>query len=65
MLATTPTQPPQFIWLIAAVRRDSPVIRATIHRIIAASEQEARRTLAGKYMLFFAGRLPVCGGEHA
>lgn len=28
MLATTPTQNPQFIWLIAAVRRDMPTITA-------------------------------------
>ena len=33
MLATTPTQNPQFIWLIAAVRRDMPTITAKIHHI--------------------------------
>ncbi|WP_407212241.1 hypothetical protein [Enterobacter hormaechei] len=35
MLATTPTQNPQFIWLIAAVRRDMPTITAKIHHIAA------------------------------
>lgn len=33
MLATTPTQKPQFIWIIAAVRRDMPTITAKIHHI--------------------------------
>ncbi len=27
-MATTPTQNPQFIWIIAAVRRDMPTITA-------------------------------------
>jgi hypothetical protein len=34
MLATTPTQNPQFIWLIAAVRRDMPTITAKIHPLL-------------------------------
>jgi hypothetical protein len=52
MLATTPTQNPQFIWLIAAVRRDMPTITAKIHHIAAETEQEARRSGAGSRLLF-------------
>ena len=57
MLATTPTQNPQFIWLIAAVRRDMPTITAKIHHIAAETEQEARRSLARDHVCFFAGRI--------
>lgn len=64
MLATTPTQNPQFIWLIAAVRRDMPTITAKIHHIAAESEHEARRSLARDHVCFFAGRIRT-GGAHA
>ncbi|CCR30400.1 host cell division inhibitor Icd-like protein [Salmonella enterica] len=57
MLATIPTQNPQFIWLIAAVRRDMPTITAKIHHIAAETEHEARRTLARDHVCFFAGRI--------
>ena len=57
MLATTPTQKPSFIWLIAAVRRDMPTITAKIHHIAAETEQEARRSLARDHVCFFAGRI--------
>ena len=57
IMATTPTQKPSFIWLIAAVRRDMPTITAKIHHIAAESEQEARRTLARDHVCFFAGRI--------
>ena len=57
MLATTHTQNPQFIWLIAAVRRDTPTITAKIHHIAAETEQEARRILARDHVCFFAGRI--------
>ena len=57
MLATTPTQNPQFIWLIAAVRRDMPTITAKIHHIAAETEKEARRSLARDHVCFFAGRI--------
>lgn len=57
IMATTPTQNPQFIWLIAAVRRDMPTITAKIHHIAAETEREARRTLARDYVCFFAGRI--------
>ncbi|EHP8719107.1 host cell division inhibitor Icd-like protein [Salmonella enterica subsp. enterica serovar Infantis] len=57
MLATIPTQNPQFIWLIAAVRRDMPTITAKIYHIAAETEREARRTLARDHVCFFAGRI--------
>ncbi|EHG6162986.1 TPA: host cell division inhibitor Icd-like protein [Escherichia coli] len=55
---------PQFVWLIAAVRRDCPTITATIHHITATSEREARRQLARENVCFFAGRLPATGAHH-
>ncbi|EOL9201520.1 host cell division inhibitor Icd-like protein [Enterobacter hormaechei] len=57
IMATTPTQNPQFIWLIAAVRRDMPTITPKIHHIAAETEREARRTLARDHVCFFAGRI--------
>ena len=57
MLATTPTQIPQFIWIIAAVRRDMPTITAKIHHIAAPTEREARRSLVRDHVCFFAGRM--------
>lgn len=52
MLATTPTQKPQFIWIIAAVRRDCPTITAKIHHIAAESERDARRSLVRDHICF-------------
>ena len=56
-MATIPTQNPQFIWLIAAVRRDMPTITAKIHHIAAPSERDARRSLVRDHVCFFAGRI--------
>ncbi|RJT27715.1 host cell division inhibitor Icd-like protein [Buttiauxella izardii] len=59
-MATTLAQAtPAFIWIIAAVRRDTPTIKPVLHHIPAVSEQEARRILARDHVCFFAGRLPV------
>ena len=49
--------PVSFVWIIAAVRRDCPTVKATIHHIAAATEHEARRTLAKDHICFFAGRI--------
>ncbi len=57
MLATTPTQKTQFIWIIAAVRRDCSTITAKIHHIAAESERDARRSLVRDHVCFFAGRI--------
>ncbi|EAA4080452.1 hypothetical protein DO628_00485 [Salmonella enterica subsp. salamae] len=56
IMATTPTQNSQFIWLIAAVRRDIPTITAKIHHIAAETEREARRILAPYFILSLAAR---------
>ncbi|RJT26103.1 host cell division inhibitor Icd-like protein [Buttiauxella izardii] len=65
-MATTLAQvTPEFIWIIAAVRRDCPTITAVIHHIPAISEQEARRVLARDHVCFFAGRILVQGVSHA
>ncbi|MGS3456198.1 host cell division inhibitor Icd-like protein [Klebsiella michiganensis] len=63
-MATIPTQNPQFIWIIAAVRRDSPTITAKIHHIAASSEREARRELLREHVCFFAGRLQSQGVQN-
>ncbi|HBQ66617.1 MAG TPA: hypothetical protein DD781_08275 [Leclercia adecarboxylata] len=57
MMATTPTQNPHFIWIIAAVRRDCPTIKPVLYHIPAVSEHEARRMLARDHVCFFAGRI--------
>ncbi|MFZ4257370.1 host cell division inhibitor Icd-like protein [Raoultella terrigena] len=57
IMATTPTQNPQFIWIIAAVRRDMPTIKPQIHHVVALSERDARRSLARDHVCFFAGRI--------
>lgn len=59
IMATTPAQNPQFIWLIAAVRRDSRVVKPILHHIVAPSEHEARSELLREHVCFFAGRLAL------
>ncbi len=46
-----------FIWIIAAVRRDCPTIKANIHHIAASTEREARLSLVKEHVCFFAGRI--------
>jgi len=58
IMMTTPTQTrPQFIWIIAAVRRDYPTNKPVLHHIPAVSEREARCMLARDHVCFFAGRI--------
>lgn len=57
IMATTPTQNPQFIWIIAAIRRDMPTTTPKIHHIAACSEHEARSSLVRDHICFFAGRI--------
>ncbi|HBW0982195.1 TPA: host cell division inhibitor Icd-like protein [Klebsiella aerogenes] len=64
MLATTPTQNPQFIWIIAAVRRDCPTIKSVLHHVAAETERDARRALVRDHVCFFAGRISVQGARH-
>lgn len=51
-MATTPTQNPQFIWIIAAIRRDSQSVTVKIFHVTAVSEREARRTLVRDHVCF-------------
>nr|WP_241624698.1 host cell division inhibitor Icd-like protein [Rosenbergiella epipactidis] len=46
-----------FIWIIAAIRRDCPTIKATIHHIAAPTEREARLSFVKDHVCFFAGRI--------
>lgn len=56
---------PEFEYRFYAISRAE--LHATPCRltVTAGNEQEARRQLAGQYVLSFAGCLPVRGGEHA
>ncbi|WP_434586085.1 host cell division inhibitor Icd-like protein [Klebsiella sp. R390] len=65
IMATTPTQNPQFIWIIAAIRRDSQSVTVKIFHVTAISEREARRTLVRNHVCFFAGRICLTEVDHA
>ncbi|HFZ8993823.1 TPA: host cell division inhibitor Icd-like protein [Citrobacter freundii] len=56
---------PEFTWLFLAVSRANMQDKPHREEITAASEYEARKCLAGRYVLSFAGRLPVTGAHHA
>lgn len=64
-MATTPTQNPQFIWVIAAIRRDIESVTVKIFHVTAVSEREARRTLVRDHVCFFAGRIRLTEVDHA
>ncbi|EPK0093333.1 MULTISPECIES: host cell division inhibitor Icd-like protein [Klebsiella/Raoultella group] len=64
-MATTPTQNPQFIWIIAAIRRDSQSVTVKIFHVTAVSEREARRALVRDHVCFFAGRIRLTEVDHA
>lgn len=64
-MATTPTQSAQFIWIIAAIRRDSQSVTVKIFHVTAVSEREARRTLVRDHVCFFAGRIRLTEVDHA
>ncbi|ELC2813755.1 host cell division inhibitor Icd-like protein [Salmonella enterica] len=65
MVNATPCPYPLFIWLFAAVSR-ADLTDHTPHmvRIAAPDELTARRSLVGRYVLSFAGRIPVQGVRH-
>ncbi|WP_262216279.1 host cell division inhibitor Icd-like protein [Serratia liquefaciens] len=59
-MATTLTPShPQFIFLFAAVRRNTTTLQPCMLRTVATCEHAARRALVRDYVLSFAGRLPV------
>ncbi|MDM2912968.1 host cell division inhibitor Icd-like protein [Citrobacter freundii] len=57
MLATPTHVHPKYIWLVAAVRRDTRILSAKIHHIPAETEREARHALLREHVCFFAGRI--------
>ncbi|EDV5020179.1 host cell division inhibitor Icd-like protein [Salmonella enterica subsp. enterica serovar Ball] len=65
MANATPCPYPLFIWLFAAVSR-ADLTDHTPHmvRITAPDEQTARRSLVGRYVLSFAGRIPAQEAKH-
>ncbi|MEX6087351.1 host cell division inhibitor Icd-like protein [Raoultella planticola] len=65
IMATTPTQNPQFIWIIAAIRRDSQSVTVKIYHVTAESEREARCNLVRDHVCFFAGRIRLTEVDHA
>ncbi|WP_024530886.1 host cell division inhibitor Icd-like protein [Serratia fonticola] len=54
----TPSHP-QFVFLFAAVRRNTNTLQPCMLRTVATCEHAARRALVRDYVLSFAGRLPV------
>ncbi|MFB9085800.1 host cell division inhibitor Icd-like protein [Erwinia tracheiphila] len=54
------TAPQRFTFLFLAVIRANPQAHPHRAEIIATSEHEARSLLADRFILLFAGRLPVC-----
>ncbi len=59
MMAINPNGSCQFIWIIAAVRRDSKIIKPVLYHIASTSEREARKNLVRDHICFFAGRVRV------
>ncbi|ALX96391.1 CI repressor [Serratia fonticola] len=60
IMATTLTPShPQFVFLFAAVRRNTTTLQPCMLRTVATCEHAARRVLVRDYVLSFAGRLPV------
>jgi hypothetical protein len=60
IMATTLTlSHPQFVFLFAAVRRNTTTLQPCMLRTVATCEHAARRVLVRDYVLSFAGRLPV------
>ncbi|CND22603.1 MULTISPECIES: host cell division inhibitor Icd-like protein [Yersinia] len=53
------TAPQRFIFLFLAVMRANTQAHPHREQISATSEREARSLLAGRFVLIFAGRLPV------
>ena len=61
----TTLPPVAYCWLFLAVSRSDTSARPHRESITAPDEHAARKLLAGQFVLSFAGRLPVQGGNHA
>lgn len=64
MVATLTPSHPQFTWLFLAVSRADTQDKPHRETITATSEREARAALVGRFILSFAGRLPVQGAHN-
>lgn len=49
----------RFVFIFAAIRRNSTEIAPEMRHVSAFSEREARKALASDFILLFAGRLPI------
>lgn len=58
------TRPKNRVFLFLAVSRADMQDKPHREQITAHSEREARSMLAGRFILCFAGRLPVQGAQH-
>lgn len=58
------TAPQRFTFLFLAVVRGNPQAQPHREQVTATSEHEARSFLAGRFVLLFAGRLPVREVSH-
>ncbi|MCW6542988.1 host cell division inhibitor Icd-like protein [Yersinia ruckeri] len=57
--------PVAYCWLFLAVSRTDSAVRPHREAIIANNEHTARQLLSAKFVLFFAGRLPIQEARHA
>ncbi|EFC1954659.1 TPA: host cell division inhibitor Icd-like protein [Escherichia coli] len=62
--STTSARPENRVFLFLALSRADLHARPHREQIIAATEREARLMLVGRYVLSFAGRMPVPGAHH-
>ncbi|EBS7634088.1 host cell division inhibitor Icd-like protein [Salmonella enterica] len=62
--STTSARPENRVFLFLALSRADQNARPHREQVIAASEREARLMLVGRYVLSFAGRLPVSEAYH-
>ncbi|HEF0026992.1 TPA: host cell division inhibitor Icd-like protein [Citrobacter freundii] len=65
MMATPHSPYPLYTWLFLAVTRSDLSARPHRESITAPDERTARRQLAGRYVLCFAGRVPAQAVRHA
>ncbi|EAA7430283.1 host cell division inhibitor Icd-like protein [Salmonella enterica subsp. enterica serovar Schwarzengrund] len=62
--STTSPRPENRVFIFLALSRANQNAMPHREQVIATSEREARLMLVGRYVLFFAGRMPVPGAHH-
>ncbi|MCU7123273.1 host cell division inhibitor Icd-like protein [Salmonella enterica] len=63
--STTSARPENCVFIFLALSRADRHAIPHREQVIATSEREARLMLVGRYVLSFAGRMPVPGAYHA